>query len=55
MKIKSIFLIITLAFAVPVAVTTPGCASSPTTQNTAVQSLKAVGQTAEGLVALNIP
>jgi len=48
---KKLLLIICLSVAVPVA--QQGCASSPSTQNTQVQTLKAVGHAAEATVALS--
>ncbi len=50
---KKLLLIISLTFAVPVAVLETGCTTTPSTQNIEVQTLKAVGQSAEGAVALS--
>ncbi len=44
---KKLFLIVALAFAVPVAVTTSGCASISSTKPAQVTTLKIIGTTAK--------
>jgi len=48
---KRLFLILALAFATPFVATS--CKTTPSTQNVEVQSLKAVGQSAEASVELS--
>ena len=52
MKRHLLCLLISLAFAVPVLTVTPAC-QAPSARNVQVQSLKAVGQSAEATLALS--